>query len=177
MSAFHWGCGPAVAAGWVNSDVDDHGQDHVGDIRDGLPYNDATFGYTVSHHTLQMLPWAALVPALAELRRVTAAGGWLRLSVPDLLKAIRAYDIADVDHFHIADEHETSVEGKFCMYVTQAGSTRSVFTAPWLVELCGRAGWARPRQVGYQATASPWPPIITLDTRPDESAFVEAVAA
>ena len=177
MRRLDWGCGPHPAAGWVGSDRDDHGQDHIGDIIDGLPYETGEFDYCVTHHTLQMLPWAALVPALAELRRVTAVGGWLRISVPDILAAIRAYDIDDTDHFHIADEHEKTVEGKFCMYVTQAGSTRSVFTAPWLEELCARAGWARIRRVGFCATTSPYPDIVALDSRPAESLFVEAVAA
>lgn len=178
MSAvLHWGCGDVVADGMVNSDRDNYGQEHVGDIRDGLPWAPAAFGYVVSHHALQMLPWAALVHALAELRRVTMPGGWLRLSVPDILAAIDAYDAGDTDHFQIDPSHEPSLDGAFCMYVTQAGATRSIFTAGWLIELCGRAGWADPHQAAYAVTGSPWPGIVSLDTRRAESVFVEATAA
>lgn len=163
--------------GMVNSDRDDYGQDHVGDIRDGLPFEDGTFAYVISHHALQMLPWAVLVNTLTELRRVTMAGGWLRISVPDLLAAVDAYDAADVDHFQVDDQHEKTLDGKLCMYLLQAGATRSVFTAPWLVELCQRAGWAGPHQVPFAATSSPWPGIVSLDGRRAESLFVEATAA
>lgn len=172
----HWGCGFDVASGWENSDVDRHGQQHVGDIRDGLPYDTGTFDYTVTHHALQMLPWAALVPALTELRRVTTPGGWLRLSVPDLVAAIHAYGDGDHDHFRIGDDHERSIDGKFCMYVTQAGSTRTVFTVPYAEELCARAGWRHVVQSAPGVTGSPWPDIVALDGRPTESIFVEAVA-
>lgn len=172
----HWGCGPVVAAGWVNSDEDDHGQDHVGDIRDGFPWSEGTFDYCVSHHALQMLPWAALVPALAELRRVTKSGGWLRISVPDLLAAVFAYEVGDPDHFQVSDAHEKTIDGKLCLYLSQAGSTRSLFTGPWLEELCSRAGWVVVRRAGFAVTASPWENITALDSRSAESIFVEAVA-
>jgi hypothetical protein len=94
---------------------------------------------------------------------------------------VRAYDISDAPHFHIADEHETSLDGKFCLYLTQGGATKSLFTSLWLQELCERAGWrpAKPGtfRVAYGITASPWPDIISLDSRPAESLFIEAVAA
>lgn len=170
-----WGCGPALADGWVGSDQDDHGQEHVGDIRDGLPWPDGTFTHVISHHALQMLPWAALVPALAELRRVTRPGGWLRLSVPDLLAAVDAYLTGDLEHFRVDDRHESSVDGKLCMYLSQAGATRSVFTGAWLEELCGRAGWTDPRAVETGKSGSMFD-LSVLDTRPDESVFVEATA-
>jgi predicted SAM-dependent methyltransferase len=172
----NWGCGPKPPAGWVNSDRDDHGQDHVGAIRFGLPWDDDTFDQVVSHHTLQMLGWAELGPALAELRRVTRPGGWLRLSVPDLLAAVYAYETGDPDHFQIDDTNEHTLDGKLCLYVSQAGATRSVFTGPWLEELCARAGWVNPQRVGFCVTASPWPEITALDSRPAESIFVEATA-
>lgn len=172
----NWGAGPRWRdhPDWVASDRDDHGQDHVGDIRDGLPFDDGAMRLIVSHHALQMLPWAALVPALAELRRVTARGGWFRLSVPDAVAAFLAYRHFHAEHFRVADEHEASLDGKFCLYLSQSGSTRSVFTGPWLCELLERAGWVSPCLVGYTATTSPHVGIIELDSRPDESLFVEA---
>lgn len=172
----NWGCGPVIADGWVGSDRDNHGQEHIGDIRDGLPWADGTFDYCVSHHALQMLPWPALAPALAELRRVTAPGGWLRISVPDLLAAVYAYEIGDPDHFQVNDAHEKTVDGKLCLYLSQAGSTRSVFTGPWLEALCQRAGWVGAHRSGFAVTASPFDEITALDTRPAESIFIEAVA-
>lgn len=173
---FQWGCGQTVTAGWVNSDRDDHGQDHVGDIRNGLPFDDAEFDVVVSHHALQMLSWPELVPALAELRRVTTRRGWLRLSVPDLLAAVYAYETGAAGHFQIDDANEKTLDGKICLYLSQGGGTRSVFTYGWLDELLDRAGWVNPQRVRYGVTSSPWPDITSLDSRPDESIFVEATA-
>lgn len=172
----NFGCGPTIAAGWTNIDRDNHGQDHRGDIRDGLPFADDAFDYVVAHHTLQMLAWPELVPALAELHRVTTPGGSLRLSVPDLLAAVYAYETGDSDHFQIDDAHEKTIDGKLCLYLSQAGATRSVFTSDWLERLCSRAGWIDPHQVGFCVTTSSWLEITGLDSRPAESIFVEAVA-
>lgn len=170
------GCGPAIAPGWVNFDRDNHGQDHVGDVRDGLPFTDGSFDCVATHHVLQMLAWPELVPVLAELRRVTVPGGWLRLSVPDLLAAVYAFEVGDLDHFQIDDAHEKTIDGKLCLYVSQAGATRSVFTAGWLERLCSRAGWIDPHPVNFCVTTSPWPDLVNLDSRPAESIFLEAVA-
>lgn len=170
----NFGSGPMVAPGWINIDRDNQGQQHRGDIRDGLPFDDGTFDYVVAHHALQMLAWPELVPALIELSRVTIPGGWLRISVPDLLAAVYAYEVGDADHFQIDDAHEKTIDGKLCLYLSQAGSTRSVFTTGWLERLCGRAGWLDPHQVGFCVTTSPWPEITSLDSRPIESIFLEA---
>lgn len=171
-----WGCGPVALDGWEGSDVADHGQSHVGDIRDGLPWPDGTFNAVASNHALQMLPWPDLVPALTELRRVTALGGWLRLLVPDLLLGVRSFYHRDAAVFLVSDEIEESLDGKLCVWITQAGSTRSVFTPGWTVELLRRAGWLSPRIVPYGITRSGDPELVALDSRPDESLIAEAVA-
>lgn len=107
----NFGCGPVTPAGWVNFDRDNHGQEHRGDILAGLPFADGTFECVAAHHVLQMLSWPELVPALAELHRVTAPGGWLRISVPDVLSAVYAYEVGDADHFQIDDTHEKTIDG------------------------------------------------------------------
>ena len=62
----NWGCGPVIAAGWLN------GRSH----------------HSVAMHALQDLPYLDLVPALVKLRRVLKVGGVLRVDVPDLERAI-----------------------------------------------------------------------------------------
>lgn len=184
-SRLNWGCGPDMRAGWVNSDVmrypavHDNGvlvtQGHLGDIRDGLPYRAGQFEYAASHHALQMLAWPELVPALAELRRVLRPGGWLRLTVPDLEAALRAWTDDDVGWFPIADEHEPAIDGKLCMYLTQAGASRSVFTAAWLSDLLRRAGFDAAARLRPGMTLCPDAGIMELDSRPAESILMEAV--
>lgn len=176
MPKLNWGCGPDLRDGWINSDVLDWGtgQQHVGDIAAGLPFGDGHFDYAVSHHALQMIGWSDLVPTLVELRRVIKPGGWLRLSVPDLLRAFDAWRKHDPSHFPIADEHESSIDGKLCMYVTQAGATRSVFTKAWLFELLQRASFERIDSCLIFSTRSGIADLTSLDTRSAESLFVDA---
>ncbi len=176
-----WGCGPIVAAhdGWVTSDESEYAQslpgrypNHLGRIQDGLPWPDGYFAYVVSHHALMGLEEVDLVPALVELRRVTRPGGWLRVSVPDIWSAIVAFRDGHRSWFPLEAE---SVNEAFCRYVTQNGATRSIFTRPRLRLLFERAGWADSFEVDYFATASGTPGITELDSRPNESIFMEAV--
>lgn len=182
-----WACGPVVREGWHHSDerfydgmrpgwqgstLLTNGPDHVGDIQDGLPWPDATFDYVVSHHGLMMLPELDLVPALVELRRVTKPGGWLRVSVPDAQQAILALRRSDREWFPL---EAANTDEAFCRYIMQNGATRSIFTFNRLYRLLIVAGWDGPRRSWFESTDSPWPEITDLDSRPDESIFMEAV--
>jgi SAM-dependent methyltransferase len=190
------GCGRQVHPEWVNADTDaydtwpadyrilfegDTDAPQAGDVIQlagpGFPWPDSTFAGIACHHVLQMIPYPQLVPWLAELRRVTEPGGWLRVSVPDLMRAISAHRRNDSAWFPIADDLEPTVGGKFCLYLSQAGGTRSVFTVPWLRDLLERAGWQAP-QVAYPGTQSDGTPewLHQLDSRPHESVFMEAFA-
>lgn len=168
----NWGCGPHQPDGWTNSDLLDWGQEHVGDITAGLPFDDGQFDYTVANHVLQMIKWEDLVPVLTELRRVTL--GWVRVIVPDLEAATFAYHRNDADHFQISDDHEHSLDGKYCMYVSQAGSTKSVFTKNWVMELCHRANFGVVHKASFSQTITDYLEITSLDSRPEESLFIEA---
>src|SRR5689334_8483185 len=88
----NWGCGPRPAPGWINSDlVPAPGVDMPCDIRDGLPLPDCACHYIVAIHALQDLPFLDLDRAVGELFRVLSPGGVLRLGLPDLDRAIAAY--------------------------------------------------------------------------------------
>jgi SAM-dependent methyltransferase len=177
VDRLHWGCGPNPPQDWTNSDIERWPGlpiDHVGAIQDGLPYLPGAFDYVATHHALQMVPWPDLVPALSELRRVTRPGGWLRVSVPNMLAAVYALRIGDSSWFPISDNIEASVDGKFCVYVTQAGATRSVFTPRHLADVVERAGWRPHAFVWAGVTDSPTPGICDLDSRDHESIYLEA---
>ncbi len=181
-----WGCGPVVCEPWHHSDirwwpgmeVDSDPTlttwDHQGPIQVGLPWADGTFAGIVAHHSLQALPWPDLMPALVELRRLLARGGTLRLSVPDLLAGVDSLGRNEAEMFAVADVHEASVDGKFCLWVSQAGATRSVFTGAWLTELVTRAGFAEVTRCAHGETAYGPEWITELDNRPAESLYVEA---
>lgn len=176
IERLHWGCGPEVAKGWVNSDREDYGQQHLGDIRDGLPWESGRFDYAFSNHALQMLTLLEINYALGELRRVLRPTGWLRLVVPDAVLAFRAWQGGRSSHFSVADEVEPTIDGKLCTYLSWYSTARSHFTGPWLVELCQRAGFGQVTEVKAGETITGINDIVELDSRSWESAFVEARA-
>lgn len=165
------GCGPIAVDGWTNVDAHDWGQEHIADLQK-LPFDDGQFDVTSCNHVLQAISYLDLVPALTELRRVTY--GWVRFLVPDLEAATFAYHRGDAAHFQVSDDLETSIAGKYSLYVSQAGATRSVFTFDWLSELCHRAGFGVIHKARFHETISGHPEITELDSRADESIILEA---
>ncbi|MFB3816821.1 MAG: methyltransferase domain-containing protein [Candidatus Methylomirabilales bacterium] len=172
----NWACGPRGAPGWFNSDRRaGEGIQHTGDILDGLPLAPDSLDYAVTIHGLQDLAVPDVLPALRELHRVLRPGGVLRLAVPDLDRAIRAYREQDHAYFYIRDEEAETIGGKFSYQMTWYGSVRALFTFDFLEELLRKAGFHEVRRCGYRETAGPYPEIVGLDNRPRESLFVEAV--
>ena len=170
----HWGCGPITPYGWVNSDLEPWpGVDVVADIRAGLPLGDNTFDYIVSIHTLPELPYPDLDRAIQELHRVLRPGGVLRLSLPDLDKAIQAYLHKDVDYFLIPDEVTTTMAGKLMVQLTWYGRSRSMFTFELAAELLSRNGFRNLQACPFRETGSSFPGIVELDDRQLESFFIE----
>jgi hypothetical protein len=169
------GCGPRPARGWVNADLKNApGVDVRCDIRVGLPLADGAIGYAVAMHVLQDLLWADIPFAIAELHRVLQPDGVLRLGLPDLMRALQAYERGDRDYFHIPDTDAESVGGKLVTQIIWYGSVRTPFVFDFIAELLQRAGFQRTTRCAYQQTASRYPDIVELDNRPRETLFVEA---
>jgi SAM-dependent methyltransferase len=171
----NWGCGRQPAPGWINSDVKaGPGVDISCDVREGLPLDGSSLDYIASIHALPELPYPDIEPALTELQRVLKPGGVLRLSLPDLEKAIRAYLERDVGYFLIPDDDVRSLGGKMIVQLTWYGYSRSMYTFDFIEELLYRVGFRRVVRCTFQQTASEHPDIATLDDRERESLFVEA---
>ena len=172
----NWGCGEYPEPGWLNSDIKSTpGVDIVADLRAGLPLESDSIDYITSIHALPELPYADLVPALSELRRVLKPSGVLRLALPDLELGIAAFQRGDHDYFHVPDADARSIGAKFVTQMTWYGYSHSLFVYDFVEELLERAGFARIIRCRYKETASPWPDIADLDNRERESLFVEAV--
>lgn len=169
------GSGPDVRPGWWNCDRDWYpGLDWQGDILDGVPLPDGSADAVFAGHVLQMVAWVDLPRFLAEVRRLLAPGGVFRVVVPDISRAVEAWLAGNRRWFPIAEELEPSVAGAFSLYVTQAGATRSIFPQGYLHEVLYRAGFSQVRvcRVGVTYLGEGW--IVELDSRADESMFVEA---
>jgi predicted SAM-dependent methyltransferase len=172
----NWGCGTEPEPGWINSDIkEDPSVDISCDILEGLPLESGSIEYAVSIHALPELRYPDLVPALMELRRVLAPGGVLRLVLPDLDRGIRAYLDRDRDYFLVPDEDARSIGSKFIVQMLWYGYSRTLFTHDFVTELLEKAGFTTTRRCAFGQTASPFPEIVELDNRPEESLFVEAV--
>ncbi|HEX6364362.1 MAG TPA: methyltransferase domain-containing protein [Albitalea sp.] len=175
IARLHWGCGPNPPPGWLNSDrLRGPGIDLSGDIRDGLALGDASIDYVVAIHALQDLPWADIPIALKELRRVLKPGGVLRLGLPDMDRAIAAYQRGDAAYFYVPDEHAAAVGAKLVTQLVWYGSTRTPMNWDYARESLERAGFARVERCRFRETRSRFADIVSLDNRERESLFVEA---
>jgi SAM-dependent methyltransferase len=172
----NWGCGRHPAPGWINSDRKQAlGIDISCDIRDGLPLPDGGLDYIVSIHALPEVAYPDLVPVLGELRRVLLPGGVLRLGLPNLNRAVDAYRGGDRSFFVIPDEDARSLGSKLITQLVWYGFSRTMFVPEFAIELLLHAGFSEAREVQIGQTLSVYPEIVTLDDRPAESFFVEAV--
>jgi predicted SAM-dependent methyltransferase len=172
----NWGCGDYPDGGWINSDIKATPGVHMTrDIRYGLPLETGCIEYAVSIHALPEIHYRDQVPALRELRRVLEPGGVLRLALPDLDKAIRAYLDEDSDYFLIPDEHARSMGSKLITQLVWYGWSKTLFTFDFVAELLADAGFTSISRCSYRETHSRFPEITALDSRERESLFAEAV--
>lgn len=173
----NWGSAFDKHDGWLGSDLDDHGQEHVGDLLDGLPWEPETFDVVVSHHALQIIKYTDMEAALHELRRVLKPGGVLRVSVPDVIGAFNAWMNGDAHWFPVGDDVQPSIDGKLSAYLTWYSEARSAFTPGYILDLLRPNGWSDYDICGYQQTTfgRHIEGLLDLDKRPNESLFFEAV--
>lgn len=169
------GCGPNVAPGWLNMDVDPAPGAVRGDVRDGLPLADASVECIAAIHLIQDLPWSEIAPALAEMRRVLVPGGVLRLAVPDLDRAIRAYLSGDKAYWYVPDDHARSGGAKLVTQIVWYGSVRTPCTWEFVREWLLEARYRDVERCAFGVTRSGSCELARLDNRERESLFVEAV--
>jgi predicted SAM-dependent methyltransferase len=169
-----FGCAFEKHEGWLGSDLNDYGQEHVGDILAGLPWPDYHFDMITAHHSLQMITFTDFPRALAELQRVLKVGGVLRISVPDAELAIQRF-LAGEDVFPVAEAIERTRPGRFLRFLLWHGDARSAFMFESLADTLNRNGFQNVRRCQFKQTYTPHPEIVDLDNREGESLFVEAI--
>lgn len=86
------GSGAHFHPGWVNVDVVPASREVMAvDVRKGLPFGDGIFDAVYCSHVLEHLDRSAAADLLAQMRRVLAPGGLIRVVVPNLEAIAREY--------------------------------------------------------------------------------------
>lgn len=171
------GCGPQPTPGWINADwTAAPGVDLVGDIREGLALESGSVDHAVAIHFLQDLFWPDIAGVLKEIRRVLKPGGVLRLALPDMERAIAAWQRGDAAYFYVPDQHAHSISAKLITQLIWYGSVHTPFNFEFARELLEHAGFSDVRRCAFRESASGIHGITALDNRERESFFVEARA-
>ncbi|WP_157268546.1 class I SAM-dependent methyltransferase [Azohydromonas aeria] len=171
------GCGPQPAPGWINADwTAAPGVDLVGDLRQGLPLDSGSIDHAVAMHLLQDLFWPDIPGVLREVRRVLRPRGVLRLGLPDMERAIAAWQRGDAAYFYVPDKHARSIGAKLVTQLIWYGSVHTPFNYEFAQELLQDAGFHDIRRCAFHESACGIPGITDLDNRERESFFIEARA-
>ena len=84
------GSGDVIRPGWLTLDISD-GCDLFWDLRNGIPFPDASVETVYSSHLLEHMPYPAGQVVLAEAFRVLKPGGLVSICVPNARLYIDAY--------------------------------------------------------------------------------------
>ncbi len=99
----HVGCGPNARDGWVNIDLSSNAADCRLDLREDLPFCDASASIITSEHFFEHLAFPDDARHfLAESFRVLAPGGIFHVGVPDTQWPLEAYANGEDDYFALA---------------------------------------------------------------------------
>jgi SAM-dependent methyltransferase len=167
------GCGKDYREGFVNVDVNlAFRRDIWLDLRNPLPFDDATIDGVFCSHVLEHFPLEETIHIVRECHRALNPGGIFRVSVPDFEPAIRAYQTGDRAFLHGTGR---SLGRLFCEHVLDSSNHRLLFDYGFLEEILVDAGFDRVTRRGFREAGSDVSRLLAaLDNRPEISVFVEA---
>lgn len=176
MRGLNLGSGPTAVIGWVNLDRDSYpGVIQHDMLAAPLPFGDDEFDVVVAHHVLDMLTFTELLPVLSQVHRVLRKDGVLRISTPDVDRAVRRARDLDMEWFDRIITARGDAPTKLAHYLTWYGTRRTLIT-PWLfMDLTLHAGFST-WTMSRPGTSPLWHDALaaSLDSREDESLFLEA---
>ena len=148
MNRLNLGCGSVQPEGWVNADLRGDEYDCItvdvlnARFTDRLAADHGPFDAIVANHLLSCFSHQQLPSVLENIRSMLALGGTLRVLVPNMREAARAYLCGDAGWFPQGDDMP-SVSERFCTYVTWFGESPSIFDPPYLANRLEAGGFTK----------------------------------
>ena len=175
----HLGCGTKYLPGFVNIDGNLSGKiDLWLDVRNGLPFPPNSVDSIYSAHMFEHFYSDELTHLLQECVRVLKPGGGIRLIVPNLESAIRAYSEGKNRWFDSFPRNFESPGGRFSNFIFCDGQHRTAFDFTYLDEVLRKATFSyveRAAEGESRLYASAVPPYEPCDSRDlPHSLYVEA---
>lgn len=170
LNRINFGCGSVQPDGWLNIDSDPVFNTEIVDVR-GVANN--TMDYIVAHHVLETIKYHELPKVLMTLYDILKPGGVLRVSIPDILKAFEAYRNNDINWF--PNIQEKNIDIRFSSYLSWYSQNLNPMTDHALAIIISNAGFQSVGKSYFMKTEYKDQSILDLDTRENESVFIEAV--
>jgi len=129
--------------GWLNVDANfiTARTDIWADLREKLPFRDATVDAFYSHHVIEHLPDSLLPFHFGELFRCLRSGGAIRMGGPNGDSAIRKFVEGDAAWFSDFPDPHASLGGRFANFLLCRGEHLTILTESYLRELLRAAGF------------------------------------
>jgi predicted SAM-dependent methyltransferase len=176
----HLGCGPKYLPGFANIDGNFlRKTDAWLDLRIGLPFASGSVDSIYSSHVFEHFYAHHLQRILRECHRVLRPGGGMRIVVPDMATAVRAYVEARPEAFTDFPRACRSLGGKLSNQLFCEGGHRQAFDFSYMQELLGEAGFSEVWDIGAHRSET-YPPEVFERLQAEEvgvawfSLFVEA---
>lgn len=141
-----------------------------------LPFEDGTVEVAYSSHMLEHLGRADARAFLAEVRRVLAPDGFLRLALPDLSLLVARYRDADefVAQTYLAHDPPRGLRARLRALAVGERDHAWMYDGPSLLRLVTAAGYSGARILPAGETTIPLPGPLDLRERESESVYLEA---
>ncbi|HVE78194.1 MAG TPA: methyltransferase domain-containing protein [Gemmatimonadaceae bacterium] len=163
------GSGHRPLPGFVNIDINlARRPDMWLDVRNGLPFEDGTVDRIYSCHVLEHFYYDELTGVLRDFHRVLRPGGGMRLLVPSMEEAARAYLAGDASLLANFPRATRSLGGRLFNTIFCDGQHRIGFDFSFAEELLQDAGFSDIREAKKWESVL-YPRELLQRVEPDES--------
>jgi predicted SAM-dependent methyltransferase len=184
VNILHLGCATNYIDGWVNADFfyyrkflfwkEQPKVDWLLDIRYPLNCPDDYWQGVFTEHTLEHVHPDDLLKLLKELHRTMKSGAWIRIIVPGLDEALKAYEEPNSEEGKwMRNELGLSTRAEMIRYLTQNWGHLGVWDAELMCKMLGMAGFSECQKSEF-GKSNDMNLVKDLEARKVGSLYVEA---